>query len=195
MFLLVFEARFARLNPSHYSAKKRLLEQQAARVEVLVLGNSQPFVGIQPALLGRPAFNLAANSQSLYYDLALLRKYRSALPALKLVILPIAYLTLESELDEGPDRWRAYYYRYFYSLPHRDWHMVWSARNYSAWFLCGSEISRASVLFGTCADALHEYDSWGGWTNRPCGELLPAKPDTSQLDRAALLSLRRHPPS
>jgi hypothetical protein len=43
-------------------------------------------VGIEPALLGRPAFNLAANSQSLYYDLALLHKYRSSLTALKLVI-------------------------------------------------------------------------------------------------------------
>jgi hypothetical protein len=191
VFLVAFDWRFSHLNPSHYSAKRHLLESQASRTEVLVMGPSHALVGIEPAALGRPAFNLAGNSQSLYYDLLLIRKYRAALKSLKVVVLVISPMSLDYELDEGPEKWRCYYYKYFYDLPHRDWHMRYSARNFSAWFLCGSEISRASVLFGTCSNALTEYDPWGGWTNRPRGEALGLV-SAEDLSRAAESAVKRH---
>jgi hypothetical protein len=155
------------------------------------MGPSHAFVGIEPAALGRPAFDLAGNSQSLYYDLELIKKYRQALNSLKLVVIPISPMSLDYELDEGPEKWRCYYYKYFYDLPHRDWHMKYSARNFSAWFLCGSEISRASVVFGTCSNALKEYDPWGGWTNRPRGEALRLQ-SAADLKRSAESAVKRH---
>lgn len=192
LFLLFFEIRFSHLNPSHFSAKKHLLERQASAIEILVTGLSHAFVGIDPTLLGRPAFNLAGNSQSLFYDVALIRKYRPSLPRLKLVIMPISFMSLETELDQGAERWRCYYYRYFFSLPHRDWRMAWSARNYSAWFLCGSEIRRTDVLFGTCPDARQQYDIWGGWTNRAYGDSLSLEPNLPYLRRTGSADAKRH---
>jgi hypothetical protein len=191
LFLVGFGARFARLNPSHLAAKRHLLEQQAPRIEVLILGSSHELTGVFPTDLGVPAFNLAGQSQSVYYDAALVRKYLPALKSLKLVVLPISYFSLEYELDEAGENWRAYDYFYFYSIPHRDWHKAFSARNFSTYFLC-SESFRARVLFGTATNAALDYDAWGGWTNRPCGPLLPAKAHTDFLRQAARLTLERH---
>ena len=108
-------------------------------------------------------------------------------PALKLVILPISYFSLEYELDNAPERWRAYHYQYFYSLPHQDWHHFFSTRNFSAYFL-SSESFRARVLLGKTANAALEYDAWGGWTNRPRTEVT----DADALAAAAAATLRLH---
>lgn len=192
VFLLLFEGRFKRLNPSHFAAKKMLLENRAAMVETLILGSSHALTGVDPTVLGGRAFNLASQSQSLYYDAALIRKYRPNLPALKRVILPVSYFSLEYQLEDGPERWRAFHYRYFYGLAHRDWHNLVSARNFSAYFLSG-ETTRARVLLGSSTNALDEYDQWGGWTNRLCGSRLQAMPqDTNALHQAALGTLRLH---
>jgi hypothetical protein len=186
-FLIAFELRFTQANPSHFAVKKALLERQASRIEVLIMGSSHELTAIYPGELGRPAFNLASQSQSLYYDISLIRKYRASLPALKLVVLPISYFSLEYDLDDAPERWRSYHYKYFYSLPHQDWHHLFSSRNFSAYFL-SSESFRARVLLGKAANAALEYDVWGGWTNRPRIEAM----DADQLAAAAQATLRTH---
>lgn len=187
LFLVAFEHRFTQANPSHFAVKKALLERQAARIEVLIMGSSHELTAIYPGELGRPAFNLASQSQSLYYDISLIKRYRASLPALKLVVLPISYFSLEYELEDAPERWRSYHYKYFYSLPHQDWHRLFSTRNFSAYFL-SSESFRARVLLGKASNAACEYDSWGGWTNRPPAEAT----DTNQLAAAAQATLRLH---
>ncbi len=191
LFLVFFEIRFATLNPSHFAAKKALLQKGAASIQTLVLGSSHELTGVDPSALGQPAFNLASQSQSLYYDAALVRKYRPLLPALKRVVLAVSYFSLEYELANGPERWRSFHYRYFHGLPHQDWHNVVSARNLSAYFL-SAETTRARVLAGTSTNAFTEYDEWGGWTNRPRGSLLPMQADTNALRNAALGTLRLH---
>lgn len=191
LFLLFFEVRFAQLEPSDIQAKKHLLQRQLSRTQVLILGSSHEFAGILPKELGLPAFNLAGQSQSLYYDTALIYKYLPQLKSLKLVILPISYFSLEYELDEGPEPWRAYQYDYFYSIPHRNWHKAISARNFSAYFLC-SESFRARVTFGLATNAILHFDEWGGLTNRPDGNLLPARADTNFLYTAAVGTIQRH---
>jgi hypothetical protein len=141
-------------------------------------------------LLGRQAFNLASQSQSIYYDTLLLRKYLPTLTALKTVVLPVSYFSLDYELDEAPERWRAYHYFYFYGLPHKDWHGFVSARNFSAYFLSG-ESTRLRVLTGRALNAANEYDGWGGWTNRACPH--PVGPGHSeQLQGAARATLNMH---
>jgi hypothetical protein len=191
LFLLFFEVRFAQLEPSDIQAKKHLFERQLSRTQVLILGSSHEFAGILPKELGLPAFDLAGQSQSLYYDTALIYKYLPRLKSLKLVILPVSYFSLQYELDEGPEAWRAYQYDYFYSIPHRNWHKTISARNFSAYFLC-SESFRARVTFGLATNATVHFDEWGGLTNRPDGNLLPAKADTNVLCNAAVGTIQRH---
>src|SRR5262249_15588041 len=88
------------------------------------------------------------------------------------------------------------YYDYFFGLPHRDWHKDFSARNYSAYFLC-SERVRANVLLGTCEDVESAYDPWGGWTwgfgtHGAPSDFKPTKRDASHLMRDAREALARH---
>jgi hypothetical protein len=82
LFLGAYEFRASQVHPNSFSVKKALLERQAQDVEVLVLGSSHAYFDVLPELLGRPAFNLADVSQSLFYDRALLKKYLGRMPSL-----------------------------------------------------------------------------------------------------------------
>ena len=106
LFLGAYGHQLSRVHPDEYSSKKALLERQAGNLEVLAMGSSHGYYGILADCLGRPAFNLAAVSQSHYYDRALLEKYLGQLPRLKLVILPISYFSLGYQLDDGIEKWR-----------------------------------------------------------------------------------------
>ncbi len=192
-FLGVSEYRLTRVPATQLAAKKVLLARQQAAVEVLVLGSSHAESGILPAELGAPAFNLAGPGQTLYYDRALLDKLQRRLPALKLVILPVSFFSLESQLDEGPERWRGYYYQYEWGLPHRDWHLAWHVRNYSAYFCYGQEIGLRNILRGRIRDATADFDAWGGWTNRPPPPGgFNADGSPAELSASARVALQRH---
>ncbi|MEL6132144.1 MAG: hypothetical protein AAFR59_02130 [Bacteroidota bacterium] len=64
--------------PNDYTYKKQLLEAGAQDWEVLILGSSHSYLGIDPHHLDRPAFNLAYTAQTLAFDHFLLAKYRMA---------------------------------------------------------------------------------------------------------------------
>lgn len=132
-----FDWRYSSKLNNEFAVKRHLLEGAKPGVEILALGSSHAFHGILPGELGRPAFNLAAPSQSLYYDVLLARKFAAEMPSLRTVVLPISYFSLESHLDQAPERWRCYYYRRYYGLPHRDRSMAHDARNFSLYFLYG----------------------------------------------------------
>jgi len=189
----IAEWRLSRVRWNEYAAKRSLFERQAAKVEVLVLGSSHAYRGILPALLGPHAFSFAGVSQSLYYDRAILEKYLDSSPSLKTVILPISYFTLESQLDEGIEKWRCYYYRYEYGLRHRDWHMTWSARNYSACFLGGQELGWKHILRGKIPDVLSRFDECGGdATPRSSPETEETSALAQRLQSSAQTALQRH---
>jgi len=92
---------------SHARAR---IEAQQGRCQVLVLGASNAKDGIAVEALGEPAVNLADDAQSLYYDLALAEQYVPRMPKLKVVILPLTYVTFETEgYDwEGWTSWSDY---------------------------------------------------------------------------------------
>jgi len=190
LFLGAYEFRASQVHPNSFSVKKALLERQAQDVEVLVLGSSHAYFDVLPELLGRPAFNLADVSQSLFYDRALLKKYLGRMPSLKLVVLPVSYFSIGYQLDDGVERWRSYYYYKYYGLHHRDWRQDWNVRNFSAYFLCDKQLGGArNVFFGKIKDVSGDYDPSGGWTNRvdnPAGE----KP--LSLSESAQVALKRH---
>jgi hypothetical protein len=60
-------------------------------VELLVLGNSHTYNGIDPELLDWNAFSLANMAQGYDYDYYLLTHYSILCPKLKCVILPVSY--------------------------------------------------------------------------------------------------------
>lgn len=118
-FMLVLgfvEYRLRRI-PNSYSVTKAALEGKAGEVEILVLGPSHALNGVAPQFFDRPAFNLANGSQTLHYDTQLVLKYVNAMPNLKLVIFTISYHSLESQLINSIERWRAGFYKQVYQIP------------------------------------------------------------------------------
>lgn len=101
---------------SSYAAKKFYLEQQLDSTEILVLGSSQAYHGINPACFSKKCFNLANVSQTLYYDRRLTQQYLQRLPHLKTVIINIAYFSFFYQLYDIKEKWRDDYYNAHFSI-------------------------------------------------------------------------------
>jgi hypothetical protein len=102
--------------PNDYLAKKEYLDQYAAEVEILILGSSHSFYGFNPAFFTPKTFNASHISQSLNYDLEIVKKYETQFKNLKNIILPISYFTLFEKLDTEPDAWRLKNYHIYYGI-------------------------------------------------------------------------------
>lgn len=101
--------------PNDYSYKKLQLESQLGEIETLILGTSHTYMGVNPTLFDKPAFNLAATAQTLYFDKFLFEKYYKDMPQLKRIILPVSYSSLGSESYLNPgDFNKSYHYAFFY---------------------------------------------------------------------------------
>ena len=102
--------------PNDYKFKKEYLDKYADKIEVLILGSSHSFYGINPTYLDYKSFNVGNLSQTYKYDLAILEKYESKLQNLKHLVLPISYFSLFDKLEEKQD-WRTSYYVINYGFP------------------------------------------------------------------------------
>jgi len=71
-FAMFFYERVLREIPNNYSYKKEYLDKNASQVEILFLGSSHIFFGINPKYMTRKTFSGAHNSQLLTFDLAIL---------------------------------------------------------------------------------------------------------------------------
>jgi hypothetical protein len=195
LFIAVCDHRANRTLWNIYAAKKELLKAQASKTEVLVLGASQVYFGVRPELFGRPSFNLSFPNQTFYYDRALLKKYLDALPSLKLVVLPVTDRSLYRQMENSVEPWRCYYYRYEFKFPHRDWHMAWHARNFSAFFLGRDEVGLKRMVTGRVPNVSRQFDPSGGWhPDHPEQEETNRTPEevAAKLRKTAAAALHRH---
>ena len=80
--------------PNDYSHKKGYLDKNAAQIETLILGSSHSFYGLDPTFFSSKTFNGSHISQSLKYDLEILKKYEGNFKNLTAVVLPISYFSL-----------------------------------------------------------------------------------------------------
>ena len=99
--------------PNSFTVKKQHLREQAEKIEVLFLGNSQMMKGIDPCLLPVPAYNLANVSQTLYYDSALLSQVAPTLPKLRQVVMQLSYFSLWQEMQDTEPFRDQFYARYW----------------------------------------------------------------------------------
>ncbi|MNE35062.1 hypothetical protein D3C80_1288060 [compost metagenome] len=106
---------FYRFIPNNYTEKQKQIIQNYDS-EVLILGNSHSFYGINPSSFNQKAYNFSNISQSLYFDELLLEKNITHFNNLKYVILTIDYFTLSQEDDTSEDLWRKYYYQQYMNL-------------------------------------------------------------------------------
>lgn len=102
--------------PNDYKYKRRYFLKHASDIEVLFLGNSHAYYGINPVYINRPSMNLAHPSQSLDIDYQMLAKYGSRVPKLKFVVLPISYFSFNLRLQGGIEDWRVKNYNIYYSI-------------------------------------------------------------------------------
>lgn len=90
-----------RLMPNDYKVKSTYLEVHAGEIEVLILGSSHAYYGIDPEYFSDACFNAAFYSQTLRYDLEIVKKYQSRFEKLNTIILPISYFSFFSQLETG----------------------------------------------------------------------------------------------
>ena len=100
--------------PNDYSYKCNYLNKNSNAIEVLYLGNSHVYFGINPEHSNYKSFNAAHISQSLNYDLALLEKYDTNWKNLKCIVIPIDYFSMYSSLESGIEKWRIKNYKIYY---------------------------------------------------------------------------------
>lgn len=102
--------------PNDYSYKRKYLDAGAQDIEVLFLGSSHFYYGINPAYMTRKAFNGAHISQSLNVDLAILEKYKDRWKKLKYIIIPVDYFSMYSTLENSIEKWRVKNYSIYYDI-------------------------------------------------------------------------------
>ena len=100
-----------------YSRKSSDIEQALDSTQVLILGSSHSLFGVDPDQFSQSTFNMAYVSQSLYYDRMILGIYLDRMPALKTVVLPISYFSLDTSIAMSTEKWRCYFYEKYFSLP------------------------------------------------------------------------------
>ncbi len=122
---------------SHFTYKKRFLEESLPTIEILSLGSSNAYYGINPDHFSYKGFNLANLAQSMYYDKELTLKYIDKMPSLRVVLLPIIFFTVGMDHRTFSENWRMYFYRQFFQIPLEttkrkfDWAFLFDARNFS----------------------------------------------------------------
>ena len=79
--------------PNVYSYKRQYVEDHQKDIKVLLLGSSHVEEGVNPALLGEGAFNMAISARLNEYDAALAEKYVPGMDSLEAVIMHMDYST------------------------------------------------------------------------------------------------------
>lgn len=100
IIILVLELAL-RSMPNDYKVKGKYLEEFAGEIEVLILGSSHAYYGIDPEYFSSSCFNASFYSQTLRYDLEILKHYQSEFKSLKAIVLPVSYFSLYSQLETG----------------------------------------------------------------------------------------------
>ena len=102
--------------PNTYSQKRADLERQLGDIQILILGPSHALHGIDPAFFSHKGYNLANASQTIFYDKEITLRYFDRLSALRLVIIPISYNTMYTQLWDSKEGFRKYFYSKYWGI-------------------------------------------------------------------------------
>jgi hypothetical protein len=125
----------ARRIPTTYNTKVNHFKNKKKQIEILVMGSSHSNYGINPQYFEREAFNFSNTSQFLYQDYKVLLKYLPECNKIKMVIIPISYFSLHSDLASSPEAWRCAYYSFYMGVQAKVSQSAFDLKNYSALFL------------------------------------------------------------
>ena len=102
--------------PNDSIYKKNYLDNHSKEIQILILGSSQAYFGINPDYFPQNTFNACHVSQSLDWDYEILKKYQNNFNNLKIIIIPIAYHTLWGKLEYSVESWRIKNYAIYYGI-------------------------------------------------------------------------------
>lgn len=102
---------YVRSLPNPTKSKHAHLMAKSREIEVLILGNSHTYYGINPAILSERAYSAAQVSQTLKYDNWILGAY--PFDSLQTVVLPVSDFSLYEELENGDEWYLANRYRLY----------------------------------------------------------------------------------
>ena len=102
--------------PNDYVYKKNYLDKHAGEIQILILGSSETYFGINPDYFSQNTFNAAHVSQTLDFSYEIFNKYQNNLNDLKVIILPITYHTLWDKLASSVESWRVKNYALYYDI-------------------------------------------------------------------------------
>jgi hypothetical protein len=102
--------------PNDYKIKRQYLDKNSSKIEVLFLGNSHAYYGINPKYIDFISFNAAYVSQSLDYDYEIIKKYENSWDNLRFIVIPIDYSTLFTNLSFSVESWRIKNYEIYFGL-------------------------------------------------------------------------------
>jgi hypothetical protein len=102
--------------PNSYTIKKTNLEKNIDNIQVLALGSSEAYDGINPDYFSVEGFNLANANQTLLYDNQLLIEYLDKMKSLRLVIITVSYFSFWYQICNTVEHWREYFYYHVYGI-------------------------------------------------------------------------------
>ena len=179
--------------PNGYTIKRDNFEKQLGSIEALVLGSSQSLYGIDPKYFSIKTYNLAEESQSLYYDKELLLKYIDKMPSLKIVFISVSYFSLWFEQYNAVENWRDAYYYKFWGINSNNPDESW-LKKFSYIDLYGTSFSQ-NALRKNFKVALDKNPYENGWYNPADNDLTHGSPSFVPLpisDSAAVTRVKLH---
>ncbi len=120
---LVFETYLRTMN-TDYEQKINGLETSFKDIEILALGNSHAYNGIDPRQFDLETYNMAASNQSLYFDKRITLKHIDSLQKLKYVLISIDQHSLYFSSQGIRDTWLYYDYDIKYKGKNEFWNDV-----------------------------------------------------------------------
>lgn len=102
--------------PNEYTYKKEYLNKHAHEIEVLILGSSHSYYGVDPSYFSNNTFNASHVSQTYEWDYEIYKKYKDRFTSLKTIILPVSYFSLLTELETNSEHWRIKNYLIYYNI-------------------------------------------------------------------------------
>jgi len=102
--------------PNDYSYKKKYLDENSEKIQILILGSSGSAYGINPVYFSQNTFNASHMSQTFNFDFKIFSKYKDKFNDLRIIILPVSYPSLWVKLEAGVESWRVKDYTIYYGM-------------------------------------------------------------------------------
>lgn len=102
--------------PNDYKLKREFLDRNSNNIQMLFLGSSHAYRGINPVFFHLNSFNAGYISQTLDYDFDILKKYDGSWSNLEIVVIPISYFSLFVKLSDSTESWRVKNYNIYYKM-------------------------------------------------------------------------------